>query len=75
VLAEPDSATGMADAIAALYERDLDTLGKAGRERILRQFTWNRAFHAQLIAYASLVGAQRAPLVDTPILEARSPSS
>jgi alpha-1,6-mannosyltransferase len=75
MLAEPNSADSMADAIAALYERDLDTLGAAGRERILRQFTWNRAFHAQLIAYASLVGAHRAPVAATPILEARSPSS
>jgi alpha-1,6-mannosyltransferase len=75
VLAEPDSAASMADAIAALYERDLDVLGAAGRERVLRQFTWNRAFHTQLITYASLVGAHRVPLVDTPILEARSPSS
>ena len=75
ILAEPNSATSMADAIAALYERDLDTLGAAGRERVLRQFTWQRAFHTQLIAYTSLVGARRAPVTDTPILEARSPSS
>jgi alpha-1,6-mannosyltransferase len=75
ILAEPNSAASMADAIAALYERDLDTLGAAGRERVLRQFTWQRAFHAQLVAYASLVGARRAPFTDTPILEARSPSS
>lgn len=76
MLAEPNSVSGMADAIAALYERDLDALGAAGRERILRQFTWNRAFHAQLIAYASLVGARRAAVTDdAPILEARSSSS
>jgi len=75
MLAEPNSVAGMAEAIAALYERDLDVLGAAGRERILRQFTWNRAFHGQLVTYASLVGTRRAPVSDTTILEARSPSS
>ena len=75
LLAEPHSADGMAQAIASLYERDMAALGAAARTRVLRQFTWGRAFHAQLATYASLVGAQRVPLPDTPILELRSPSS
>jgi alpha-1,6-mannosyltransferase len=75
VLAEPDSADGMAAAIVALYERDLEAVGAAARARVLRHYTWSRAFHAQLAAYASLLGTQRVPVVDTPILEARSPSS
>jgi alpha-1,6-mannosyltransferase len=62
VLAEPDSGTGMAAAVAALYERDLDAVGLAARARVLRQFTWDRAFHAQTAAYASLVGARRPAL-------------
>jgi alpha-1,6-mannosyltransferase len=62
VLAEPDSGAGMAAAIAALYERDLDAVGLAARARVLRQFTWDRAFHAQSAAYASLVGAHRPAL-------------
>jgi alpha-1,6-mannosyltransferase len=74
-LAEPHSAAGMAAAIASLYERDLDAVGAAARARVLRHFTWNRAFHTQLAAYASLLGAQRQPVADTPILELRSPSS
>jgi alpha-1,6-mannosyltransferase len=74
-LAEPHSAAGMAAAIASLYERDLDAVGAAARARVLRHFTWSRAFHTQLAAYASLVGAQRQPVTDTPILELRSPSS
>jgi alpha-1,6-mannosyltransferase len=73
VLAEPNSAASMAEAIAALYERDLDAAGDAGRQRVLRHFTWNRAFHAQLTAYASLVGTRRAaPLTEADILELRS---
>jgi alpha-1,6-mannosyltransferase len=74
-LAEPHSASDMAEAIAALYERDLDALGTAARDRVLRHFTWNRAFHTQLAAYASLLGTQRVPVADSPILELRSPSS
>jgi alpha-1,6-mannosyltransferase len=75
VLAEPHSAEGMAEAIAALYERDIAAVGAAARARVLRHFTWSRAFHSQLAAYASLLGAQRLPLPDTPILELRSGSS
>jgi alpha-1,6-mannosyltransferase len=75
VLAEPDSADGMAAAIVALYERDLEAVGAAARARVLRHYTWSRAFHAQLAAYASLLGTQRLPVVDTAILEARSSSS
>jgi alpha-1,6-mannosyltransferase len=74
-LAEPHSAAGMAAAIASLYERDLDAVGAAARARVLRHFTWSRAFHTQLAAYASLLGAQRLPVTDTSILELRSPSS
>jgi hypothetical protein len=49
----------MADAIAALYERDLDQMGAAARTRVLQRYTWNHAFHAQTLAYASLVGSRR----------------
>ena len=59
MLAEPCNATSMADAIAALYERDLDAIGKTARERVLRRFTWQRAFQAQMMVYASLVGVGR----------------
>jgi alpha-1,6-mannosyltransferase len=75
VLAAPDCGASMAEAVAALYQRDLDAVGAAARARVLRQFTWNRAFHAQIATYASLVGAHRAPVADSEILEARSPSS
>ena len=74
-LAEPHSAAGMAAAIASLYERDIDVVGAAARARVLRHFTWNRAFHTQLATYASLLGAQRVPVAEAPILELRSPSS
>jgi alpha-1,6-mannosyltransferase len=62
VLAEPDSPAAMAEAIASLYARDLEAIGAAARARVLRRFTWERAFHAQTAAYASLIGAHR-PIV------------
>jgi len=62
VLAEPLSASSMAAAIASLYERDLDALGRAARAHVLRQFTWSRAFHIQTAAYTSLVAARRISL-------------
>jgi alpha-1,6-mannosyltransferase len=75
VLAEPHDAASMAAAIDALYERDLEALGLAARARVLKQFTWHRAFHAQMATYASLVGTQRLPLPETEILSLRSPTS
>ena len=75
LLAEPNSAESMAEAIAALYERDLEVLGGAARARVLRQHTWHRAFHGQMATYASLIGSQRLPVVDSEILPLRSPSS
>ena len=63
VLAEPDSAAGMAAAIAALYERDLSAVGAAARARVLRQFTWDRTFRQQIDIYAALIGARR-PVVE-----------
>ena len=75
VLAEPNSAFGMAEAIVALYDRDLETIGAAARERVLTQFTWKRAFHALFSAYALLLGARRQPLLEGQILEVGSRSS
>jgi alpha-1,6-mannosyltransferase len=74
LLAEPDDAGSMAEAIAALYERDLDALGANARARVLRQFTWHRAFHAQVNVYASLLGRERLPLAEG-IEPLRSPTT
>jgi alpha-1,6-mannosyltransferase len=68
ILARPNDSASMAEAIAALYECDLDKLGAAARERVLRQYTWNHAFQAQTLAYASLVGTRR-PVVPREVIE------
>ncbi|HEY7996191.1 MAG TPA: hypothetical protein VIE14_04960, partial [Steroidobacteraceae bacterium] len=65
----------MADAIAALYERDLEALGHAARARVLRQFTWQRSFQTQMATYASLFVRQRLPLPHAQILPLSSSSS
>jgi len=75
VLAEPQDPASMADAIAALYERDLESLGQAARARVLQQFTWQRAFQTQMATYASLTARQRRALPQAQILPLRSPSS
>lgn len=76
MLAEPNSGAGMAEAISGLFERDVEALGAAARARVLRQFTWNKAFQAQIASYASLVGARRAkPVPARSVMELRSPMS
>jgi len=63
ILAAPNSSSSMAEAIVALYERDLEEMGAAARARVLQQYTWDHAFHAQTLAYASLIGLRRPALV------------
>jgi alpha-1,6-mannosyltransferase len=57
ILAEPGSAKSFAEAVAALYRRDIDAVGRAARARVLHKFTWAQAFQTQLNTYLSLVGA------------------
>jgi alpha-1,6-mannosyltransferase len=69
ILATPNSASSMAEAIAALYERDLEKMGAAARVRVLQRYTWDHAFHAQTLAYASLIGSRRPTLVPREVIE------
>ena len=71
VLAEPGSGARMAEAIAALYERDLAALGAHARARVLRKYTWNRAFQGQMATYKALLGRER---VRVPAGEIAEPS-
>lgn len=59
MLAEPGSGARMAEAIAGLYERDIEELGAAARAKVLRKFTWHRAFHGQMATYNALLGRER----------------
>jgi alpha-1,6-mannosyltransferase len=69
ILSAPNSPASMAEAIAALYERDLEQMGVAARQRVLQRYTWNHAFHAQTLAYASLVTARRPAVVPREAIE------
>jgi alpha-1,6-mannosyltransferase len=75
MLAEPYNPASMADAIAALYDRDLEAIGTTARTRVLRRFTWQKAFQVQMTAYASLVGVRRLTVPERQIIELRSPTS
>jgi len=59
-LVTPRSPRDLAAAVVSLYERDLEAVGRAARERVLRSYTWSRAFQTQINTYASLVGAHPA---------------
>ena len=61
-LADPQRPTALAETIAALYERDLDALGRAARARVERHYTWTSAFTRQLARYARL--QHRMPVAD-----------
>ncbi len=73
LLAAPLSGASMAEAIVALYERDIEALGRAARQRVLRQFTWSQALSAQLATYASVAKSRRPPLPAVERIELRSP--
>jgi alpha-1,6-mannosyltransferase len=75
VLAKPSDGESMAEAIASLYERDIEAVGAAARARVLKQFTWAQAFTAQVNVYASLVGAHRVHVPALAGIELGSPTS
>jgi alpha-1,6-mannosyltransferase len=70
LLAEPYDAASLADAIAALYECDMEAMGQAARARVLERFTWSQALETQLAAYASVAaGVVRPSYAATPVFE------
>lgn len=69
LLAEPGSGARMAEAIAELYERDIETLGANARAKVLRKYTWDRAFHGQMATYRALLGRERAVVPATELAE------
>lgn len=70
LLSEPGDPESLADAIAALYEQDLDALGANARARVLRHFTWPRVFQGQLSVYRSLLAGASAPALEPEVAEA-----
>ena len=63
-LAEPDNAASMAAAISRLYQRNLEALGAAARQRALQGFTWSHSLSMQLANYAGVfAGTHALPIV------------
>jgi len=60
-LAAPYDAASFADAIAALYDRDTEALGRAARARSLR-YSWAHTFQSQINTYVTLGASVRLPL-------------
>lgn len=69
-LSEPGSAASLAAAIAALYERDLAAVGASARVRVVRQYTWQKVFQAQMTVYHSLLAGETLPARAEQIAEA-----
>jgi alpha-1,6-mannosyltransferase len=75
ILCPPNEPAAMAEAVAALYDRDLEELGAAARSRVLQRYTWNHSFQAQTMAYATLIGSRRPALVAREVSELITVSS
>ena len=62
ILAEPHedpavAAANLADAIADVYERDLEALGAAARRHVVANYSWSRALQALMARYQLAVSA------------------
>jgi alpha-1,6-mannosyltransferase len=57
------AADGIAAAIAALYERDLDALGRAARAHVMANFSWSRVLQGLMSRYQAAVSTRRLPAV------------
>jgi alpha-1,6-mannosyltransferase len=63
VLAQPDSAASLAEAIDAVYERDLAAMGAAARRKAQEHYDWNHILPQLLQRYGGLLAtADRAEL-------------
>jgi alpha-1,6-mannosyltransferase len=60
---------GMAEAIEALFERDLEALSRAARLRAEERHSWDRTFQGLMDIYGGLLGSTTA-FAPTPYLNA-----
>ena len=57
------AAMNLADAIAGVYERNLDALGAAARRHVLANYSWSRALQSLMARYQLAVSARRLPVL------------
>jgi alpha-1,6-mannosyltransferase len=79
VLANPHdnraiAAANLAEAIAALYERDLDALGVAARRHVVTNYSWTRALQSLINRYQAAVATHQLPAVGRALSRAESPT-
>jgi alpha-1,6-mannosyltransferase len=55
------AAANLADAIARIYERDLDALGAAARRHVVTNYSWSRALQSLMARYQLAINARRLP--------------
>ena len=55
-LAARAEATDYAEAVEALFARDIEAIGRAAREKAVSQFAWNRVFEDLCAVYGQLTG-------------------
>jgi len=55
-LAARAEADDYAQAVEALFERDIEAIGRAAREKAVSQFAWNRVFEDLCMVYGELTG-------------------
>jgi alpha-1,6-mannosyltransferase len=59
VTAERADSRLLARAIADLYDRDIEALGRAARARVTAHYSWDRALQQQMTVYAGLSEKKR----------------
>ena len=73
--ADPDiCAANLADAIAALYERDVAALGAAARAHVMANYSWSRALQALMTRYQAALGARQPGITPSRTTSADSPA-
>lgn len=75
MLARPENPADLAAAIAGLYDRDIEAVGRAARARVVEHFSWSRVFTSLLARYAALAPQRSLTSSNTVSLPLRSPTA
>ncbi|HEX8788760.1 MAG TPA: glycosyltransferase [Telluria sp.] len=59
ILAEPNSADSLAEAIEAIYQRDMRRMGQAARRKAVERYDWNEILPQVLGRYDGLLAGRR----------------
>jgi len=58
ILAPPRDADALAAAITALYDKDMERMGRSARAHVERTFGWDSVMRALLASYSQLTAVQ-----------------